>query len=79
MATDWAAQAIPAFNALADQMTAPVDLQKPYILANNTSSSIVQKIDGIDKSLETGRRGIPGRGLVLADAHQKSKYAGPIA
>ena len=68
MATTYAAQDIPTFNALADQwnawvrqyfgedanllmqkMTAPVDLQKPYILANNTSGGIVHKIDGMDE------------------------------
>lgn len=65
MATAYAAQDIPTFNALADQwnawvrqhfgedanlimkkMTGPVDLQKPYVAANNTTSGIVHKIDG---------------------------------
>jgi hypothetical protein len=69
MATAYAAQDIPTFNALADQwnawvrqyfgedanllmqkMTAPVDLSKPYILANNTTSGgIVHKIDGMNE------------------------------
>ena len=68
MATAYAAQDIPTFNALAEQwnawvrqhfgedpnllmqkMTGPVDLTKPYILANNTSSGIVHKIDGMDE------------------------------
>ncbi len=31
------------------KMTGPVDLTKPYILANNTSSGIVHKIDGMDE------------------------------
>ena len=68
MATAYAAQDIPTFNALADQwnawvrqyfgedanllmekMTAPVDLSKPYILANNTTGGgIVHKIDGMN-------------------------------
>ena len=68
IATAYAAQDIPTFNALAEQwnawvrqhfgedpnllmqkMTGPVDLTKPYILANNTSSGIVHKIDGMDE------------------------------
>jgi len=36
-------------NLLMQKMTAPVDLSKPYILANNTSSGIVHKIDGMDE------------------------------
>jgi hypothetical protein len=31
------------------KMTAPADLSKPYLLANNTSSGIVHKIDGMDE------------------------------
>jgi hypothetical protein len=68
MATAYAAQDIPTFNALAEQwnawvrqyfgedpnllmqkMTGPVDFTKPYLLANNTSSGIVHKIDGMDE------------------------------
>ena len=68
MATAYAAQDVPAFNALADQwnawvrqhfgedanmlmqkMTGQVDLTKPYILANNSSSGIVHKIDGMNQ------------------------------
>ena len=69
MATAYAAQDIPTFNALADQwngwvrqyfgedanllmekMTAPVDLSKPYLLANNTTGGgIVHKIDGMNE------------------------------
>lgn len=69
MATAYAAQDIPTFNALADQwnawvrqyfgedanllmqkMNAPVDLTKPYILANNSNSSgVVHKIDGMNE------------------------------
>jgi len=94
MATAYAAQDIPTFNALADQwnawvrqyfgedanllmqkMIAPVDLSKPYILANNTTGGgIVHKIDGMNQSLATRWRGIPGRNLVKTDVHQKSKY-----
>lgn len=33
-------------NLIMKKMTGPVDLQKPYILANNTTSGIVHKIDG---------------------------------
>ena len=36
-------------NLLMQKMTGPVDLTKPYILANNTSSGIVHKIDGMDE------------------------------
>ena len=36
-------------NLLMQKMTAPVDLSKPYILANNTSAGIVHKIDGMDE------------------------------
>jgi len=36
-------------NLLMQKMTTPVDLSKPYILANNTSSGIVHKIDGMDE------------------------------
>ena len=36
-------------NLLMQKMTSPVDLSKPYILANNTSSGIVHKIDGMDE------------------------------
>ena len=36
-------------NLLMQKTTAPVDLTKPYILANNTSSGIVHKIDGMDE------------------------------
>lgn len=36
-------------NLLMRKMTGPVDLTKPYILANNTSSGIVHKIDGMDE------------------------------
>lgn len=68
MATAYAAQDIPTFNALADQwnawvrqhfgedanllmqkMAGPVDLTKPYLLANNSSSGIVHKIDGMNQ------------------------------
>jgi hypothetical protein len=69
MATAYAAQDIPTFNALADQwnawvrqyfgedanllmqkMTGPIDLTKPYILANNSNiSGIVHKIDGMNE------------------------------
>jgi len=31
------------------KMTAPADLSKPYILANNTIGGIVRKIDGMDE------------------------------
>ena len=74
MATAYAAQDIPTFNALADQwnawvrqyfgedanllmqkMTAPVDLSKPYILANNTTGGgIVHKIDGMNEMNQGG-------------------------
>jgi len=70
LATAYAAQDIPAFNALADQwnawvyknfgqdanllvakLTGPVDLQKPYILANNTTGGgVVHAIDGSNKA-----------------------------
>ena len=36
-------------NLLMQKMTTPVDLSKPYILTNNTSSGIVHKIDGMDE------------------------------
>ena len=36
-------------NLLMQKMTTPVDLSKPYILANSTSSGIVHKIDGMDE------------------------------
>ena len=36
-------------NLLMQKMTTPVDLSKPYILANNTSSGIVHQIDGMDE------------------------------
>jgi hypothetical protein len=70
LATAYAAQDVPAFNALVDQwnawvyrnfgqdpnqlmqkMTGPMDLQKPYILANNTTQGgIVHAIDGSNKA-----------------------------
>ena len=33
-------------NLIMRHMTGPVDLQKPYVAANNTTSGIVHKIDG---------------------------------
>ena len=36
-------------NLLMQKMTGPVDLTKPYILANNSSSGIVHKIDGMNQ------------------------------
>jgi hypothetical protein len=33
-------------NLIMKKMTGPVDLQKPYVLANNTTSGIVHAIDG---------------------------------
>ena len=36
-------------NLLMKKMTGPVDLTKPYLLANNSSSGIVHKIDGMNQ------------------------------
>jgi len=36
-------------NLLMNKMTGPVDLTKPYLLANNSSSGIVHKIDGMNQ------------------------------
>jgi hypothetical protein len=33
-------------NLLMNVLTGPVDLQKPYVAANNTTSAIIHKIDG---------------------------------
>ena len=36
-------------NLLMKKMTGPVDLTKPYLLANNSSRGIVHKIDGMNQ------------------------------
>lgn len=36
-------------NLLMKKMTGPVDYTKPYLLANNSSSGIVHKIDGMNQ------------------------------
>lgn len=36
-------------NLLMKKMTGPVDLTKPYLLANNSSSGIMHKIDGMNQ------------------------------
>lgn len=40
-------------NLLMQKMTGPVDLQKPYVSANNTTSGIVHAIDGNAASNKT--------------------------